>query len=54
MNTTLSLLGTPLAELRHALHRSPELSGQEAATAACIAGWMEEAGAEMVDRKSVV
>ncbi|UTV86472.1 amidohydrolase [Cobetia amphilecti] len=48
MNTTLSLLGTPLAELRHALHRSPELSGQEAATAACIAGWMQEAGAEVV------
>ncbi|MGS0467114.1 hypothetical protein ACU8V3_08075 [Cobetia marina] len=48
MNNTLPLLGTELIELRHALHRAPELSGQEEATSALIAGWMEEAGAEVV------
>lgn len=48
MNVTLPLLGTSLVELRHALHREPELSGQEAATAACISGWMKEAGGEVV------
>ena len=31
-----------LTDLRHALHRQPELSGSESATAATIAGWLAE------------
>ncbi len=35
--------------LRHALHRAPELSGQEAETAAHVAGLMRDLGAEVVE-----
>lgn len=47
----LSLLDTPLAGLRHALHASPELSGNEAGTADQIADWLVEAGADRVIRR---
>jgi amidohydrolase len=39
---------TSLVALRHRLHAMPELSDQEAATAECVAGWLEEAGADEV------
>lgn len=45
---SLSLLETPLAELRHALHATPELSGSESATAERVAAWLREAGADQV------
>lgn len=47
---SLPLFDTPLSQLRHALHAAPELSGREAATAACVAAWLEEAGAHQVIR----
>ena len=44
----MTLLDTSLEELRHHLHAMPELSGQETATAECIAKWLEGAGADQV------
>ncbi|GHA85714.1 amidohydrolase [Modicisalibacter luteus] len=46
----MSMLDNSLIELRHRLHAMPELSGQEVATAECVAGWLEEAGADEVIR----
>lgn len=37
-----------LVALRHALHRQPELSGQEAGTAAMIADWLESTGPDVL------
>ncbi|SHE89616.1 amidohydrolase [Modicisalibacter ilicicola DSM 19980] len=47
---SLSLLDASLADLRHALHATPELSGCEAMTAERIAAWLDEAGADRVIR----
>lgn len=47
---SLSLLETPLAEIRHALHAAPELSGDESRTATRVADWLEQAGADRVLR----
>lgn len=46
----MTLLDTPLMELRHVLHAAPELSGCESTTADRIATWLEEAGADRVIR----
>ncbi|MDW5375610.1 amidohydrolase [Halomonas sp. HP20-15] len=46
-----SLLDTPLADLRHALHVSPELSGDETRTADQVADWLAQAGADSVIRR---
>lgn len=46
----MTLLDTPLMELRHVLHAAPELSGYESTTADRIAIWLEEAGADRVVR----
>ena len=41
----LSLLATPLADLRRALHASPKLSGDESRTADQVADWLIQADA---------